>query len=339
MQDLQKMRDEKEALFVKQKEVSQLIGKYITELKQHKQSRDTLTAKVQEGKDERSKINDHIRQHIDEVKKLQGGPITAPAPVSAPQGRGGGYGRNVKPITPGSLKKEIEGIKRTIETAAVSFDKEKELMKLLKEKQKLLDKFSVSTEQKKVITEIDKKLKDLKKGSDDVHEVIQDAAKRSQEEHEAMLILSKKIDELRTQEKQLREQIAPLKEKIKDLSKSLDIPIRKPRGNSGGHHSAHSMQTAKQKKNMAAQVELVREKMQNGEKLTTEDFLILQNASDSDFPVMDDATAGSEANELRRKGKSAPAEVELDEDDDDSDELEIGEIDDLDTDEVPPKKK
>ena len=184
-QELTQLRDGKEALFGEQKELSQNIGGLIQKLKEHKESRDTLTNQVREGKEKRNQINKEIRTLIEEVKKLQG--TSTPSSITSTMPKG---------VTPGKLKKEIEDIQRTIETAAVSFEKEKELMKQMKERKKLLDKFGTQTENRDAIRDVDKQLKVLKKESDDVHDVVQAAAKQSQAEHESMLKLSKEIDGL-----------------------------------------------------------------------------------------------------------------------------------------------
>jgi uncharacterized coiled-coil DUF342 family protein len=315
-ESLQNLRDEKEALFTQQKEVSQKIGEYINKLKEHKKRRDELTAKVQEGKDQRTKVNEEIREYIEQVKKLQSssqGP-TSPVPME----------KGVK-LTPLKLKKEIEGIKRTIETAAVSFEKEKELMKKLKERQKLLDKFATSTDGKKAVHDLDKKLKDLKKTSDDIYDVVQDAAKRSQEEHESMLTLSKDIDDLREVEKKLREQIAPLKDKIKDISKASGeyTPKSKPSSRMGS-----GMQNARPKRNNTVQFDAIKEKMAKGEKLTTADLLMMQNASDGEFSFTGKAVE-----------KQPVVESVDDEQDIIDEELEIPQVDELDEDIAPKASK
>lgn len=257
--ELKNLREQKEKLFTQQKELSGKIGQLIATLKEHKKTRDELTSKVHEGKKKRDEINEEIRKLIDEVKKIQG-------PSDAPRG-----------VSPGRLKKEIDSIQRTIETAAVSFDKEKELMKKLREKQKVLDQFGAKAQNKSQVAEIDKELKKLKKDSDDVHDVVQASAKASQDNHESMLKLSKEIDGLREEETKLREEIAPLKEQIKEKSKALDKyyednNIEKPKRSP----KPRSMKPRVDKEAVAE----VNEKIRTGAKLTTEDLLILQQTDE-----------------------------------------------------------
>jgi len=272
--ELTELRDGKESLFADQKELSQKIGGLISKLKEHKEHRDKLTTQVREGKEKRNQINKEIRKLIEDVKKLQGTSVQSSASSTMP-----------KDVTPGKLKREIEGIQKTIETAAVSFDKEKELMKQLKEKKKLLDKFGTQSENRGAIKEVDKQLKILKKESDDVHDVVQAAAKQSQEEHESMLKLSKEIDGLRESEKAIREKITPLKEKIRAQSKELDGQIKERGGDPTRRYSKQKSTRVQQKSkaDQEAQLAVVQTKLSGKKKLTTDDLLVLQNAKDDDF--------------------------------------------------------
>ncbi|MFT4312551.1 MAG: hypothetical protein ACMXYF_04970 [Candidatus Woesearchaeota archaeon] len=265
------LKQNKETWFQKQREVSEKIVQAINKIKEHKEQRDQLTQFVQDKKDQRNTINEQIKEVITQLKDIKPQSQSQVKKVTLPKG-----------MSFGKLKKEAEQLERAIETAGVSFDKEKQMMKKLKEKKKLLDESKNSYDSARMTGKLGKKLRLLKKESDAIHHEIQDAAKRSQEEHEALLQLAQEVDTLRKDEKIAKESYLKIK---KQLGESTHIP--KPR----------KMENQQMTKRLETQKVEVAEKIKTKRKLTTEDLLVFQTMGTSD--------AGDEAAEKKKKAKDA----------------------------------
>lgn len=211
----------KETLFEIRRIVSQEIKGLFSELKSYKEKRDELTAKVKELKTEREVLNTELKKSIPNQEKI---------PVA-------------------HIKKEIDKMQYYIETTPLSPEKEKAVMKEIKEKEKLLAK----SKQPK----LSPKLEQVKDTSNEVHAKIQDFAKTSQEYHEKIIQISKDIKILKAREKDIHNLFTDAKEKYKSVK---ETPVKKS-------VSARNEETLKERQNE------VEEKIKKKQKLTTEDLL------------------------------------------------------------------
>ncbi|MFT4313218.1 MAG: hypothetical protein ACMXYA_02325 [Candidatus Woesearchaeota archaeon] len=247
--------EKKESLFVEQQTISTQIKHTIDEIKKHRDVRDTFTKKVQEEKKKRNELNAEIKKLITEIKKVQGDTPQVPRD------------RSKKPLTYGRVKKQIQDLQTKMETEALPFDKEQQLMKLVKEKKKLLDQ--VQKTEGSDNSKIGRELSKLKKESDVIHKEIQDAAQKSQEEHEALLSLSKQVDTLREKEKGIRSEIDATKAELKKLRAVVKPPQTRKR-------VSVPRQPTRSDAEIEKRAEVVEEKLKGKKKLTTDDLLALQ---------------------------------------------------------------
>lgn len=275
---LSKLHEEKEALFAKREQVSNKIRSLISNIKGQKIERNTLTDSVKSVKDERDKLNEEIRTRIAELKKLRASaPKTTPASQSSNP-------RDRMRDSPGFLRKQIEKLENDIEHEVMSFDKEQKLMKQIKDMKKKLSEMQSGGEVWDKIRKLSKEVDALKKVADEKHKVIQDAAKGSQAKHEGVLGVSKEIDDLKEQEKKLHEEFLAKKEEYTNLNEEYKKLAgiqsdevhekRKKRQEEEAQEHAQEMKKLAQRR---ADVEL---KLKRGEKLTTEDIIILQSVDD-----------------------------------------------------------
>ncbi|MFW6230521.1 MAG: coiled-coil protein [Nanoarchaeota archaeon] len=263
--ELDKVNEVKEEWYSKKEEFSKEIVQLISEIKKFRKVRDELTKNVKDSKKKRTEMNDIINQKIAEIKGLQ---------EQRAKEQGG------ERINVGALKKELEGIQFKLETQPMSFDAEQKLMKRSKSIKKTLDETDSNSDLNKKIRDLSKEIDELKKEADEVHAAVQKNAKESQEKHEEMITFSKKIDELKVKEEEAykaflehKKHFSEINDKLKDKLKEL-APITKKL-------DAHTMETSdkKQKVQETAIKEKqvsVEEKIQKGQKLTTEDLLVFQ---------------------------------------------------------------
>ena len=113
--ELNSIDDKKESLFNEKNKVSGEIRKLIGTVKSSRAERDRLTKEVRELKEKRAKLSDEIKKKIGEAKKLN----SEKDKVRKKQ--------SIK-ADPYKLKKEIEEMESMIETEAMSFQKEQQLM-------------------------------------------------------------------------------------------------------------------------------------------------------------------------------------------------------------------
>jgi len=274
------LSEQKENAFAKKQAISSQIAQAISQIKEHKTKRDDLTKAVRDKKVARDALNNQIKELIAKLKELT---KDAPAPKVIKRKEGD------KPTSPSLLRKEIDAMKYRIETDGMSFENEQKVMKLIKEKQKLLESMSShlahSAEARALSKEIDK----LKDESDVVHEEIQKMAKASQAEHEAILTLSKNIDGMRVEEKAAQTESASLKATFKEKAAQTGqlveaanaektVKREKRRVDSATKQAEHQQQIKQMIDQQAVEVE---KKIKGKKKLTTEDLLVFQAKNDS----------------------------------------------------------
>lgn len=315
--EMDQLREQKEKLFARQKEISQAIAAKIAGIKEHKQKRDELTKQVKTGKDQRNTLNDQIKQQISVLKtqhpqtspsthvagqsaQSAGQTSTVTTPVDAtsdqnqeptpaePQifGRRPFRPKNVE-TNPMMIRKEIKRMERTIETAGITFEQEQKLMKIIKEKNKQLAKIESERKEHVVSRKMSSELTKLKSDSDVIHEQIQSAAKQSQIEHEALLQLAKDVDELRKEEQVIRTEINELKSKLKVTGIEFDtgkkeqksVPHYARRSRDEDHKIRDVESQKKIARQLEEQLEEVEQKIQKKKKLTTEDLLVFQSST------------------------------------------------------------
>ena len=120
--------------------------------------------------------------------------------------------------SPSRIKQQMEKLEFTIETEAISFTKEREIMKKIKGLRKEYDNCSVLDSFSKKIREVASELSELKKESNIIHRNVQEKAKMSQTMHEEILKLSPEIDKLRSEEKEAFEKFSELKKQFHDAN-------------------------------------------------------------------------------------------------------------------------
>lgn len=238
--DLSKESYEKNALKKELDIIRNKIRDNISSLKSAKSERNALTQEVKTLKEERKKLSESVKENSKTAMER---------------------GKN-----PAFLEKEISKIESVIETTVMSHEKEKQLMKVLKEKKAEL------SELKKKNAALQKFL-DQKKKSDSVHKEMVEKAGKSQERHEKLISSSKEIDELRKKEKELRQKFNEKSKVLKELNEKLQ-PMLLEMGKIGAEARENKNASARQK--LQGKIQAVEEKLKKGGKLTTEDIMVLQ---------------------------------------------------------------
>lgn len=265
---LNKLDNEKESWFKKKTEFSKNIKESIQKIKDNKVKRDFLTQEVKELKLKRDIINKEITSKLSGLAGLKKEKMSLAKSL------------NIK--EPFGIKQDIEKLEFKIETEPMSFDKERSVMKKIKELKKLYASASIIIEVDNKIKETSATIRKTKKEANDIHKPMQEKAKQSQLLHEEILKISGEIDKIKIDEeesfknffdlkKQFNEANAQLKEKLKlmdEVKTSLDKIS----------YERRERKRREQELFLKSKEEEVNEKIKRGEKLTTEDLLVFQKS-------------------------------------------------------------
>jgi len=266
-QRLNILNEQKESCFKKKETISDEIIKSIVQLKEEKKQRDSFTSLVKGHKAERQKIQDSVQKlasdvkvHTDERDKIQS--------------------KNKIDVDPHKIKGQIDMLESKIETEAMPFKKEKELMQIIKDLKK---KYRGAKDIIGVTADLRKSSKILSKSKTEahiLHRKVQKDAQSSQRKHEALIKTSKHIDELRKEEKKAFSEFVKFKKQYVDINKQLKDKLDQLHRLQG---KADAAKKASQKKHKESNLKIqrlkadeVEEKFKKGGKITTEDLLYFQ---------------------------------------------------------------
>lgn len=253
------------------KKQSKLISQIGGEIKSSISKRDALKDKIKDLKEQRNKFNDEIKKMIESSREVMAKKNEI-------------LKKNNIRLDPVAIKQEMDFLEQKIETEAISFDKEKKMMKRineLKKQYKDIEKLGpVFSESHSV----NRQINELKAKADEVHREIQKIAAESQKFHEVMISKSKEIVEVKKTQEDAFNKYKEYAEKFKEVNDKLKAKL-------GGLNKIRedideAKATSRDEKDKITKKKLdtlekeVEEKIKSGKKLTTQDLLVLQ-AQDS----------------------------------------------------------
>ena len=261
--ELNQLNEQKEKWFEKKEKAKKEISEVIKQVRGFRGRRDSLTKQVRELKQKRAGLHAAIKTRVSELNKAR---------ENSP--------KNVKTANPHAITRQIEAMERKIETEAISFEKEKQLMKIIKHKKKEQDEAERKNWFWESVRAASKEASAARKDAESTHKAIQNIAKQSQEMHEQVIALSKKIDGLGNEEKQFFEQFIACKKKFSEANSRLKEKLREI-NESGKLISIKNEVNARRKRQkiedlLKEKEQSVNEKLKSGKKITTEDLLVFQ---------------------------------------------------------------
>ena len=244
--ELNKLDKEKEGFFAQSKENNNKIKALSNEVNRLKKERNDLTDSVKKVKAERDKFNTELKRGIEEFKK------------KAP--------KKEKGINIGFLKKEIKAMDYKIETEGLSFDKEQKLMKIIKEKKKIVVENTGSME---LSHEIDK----VRAKADAAHKQTREKADASQQKHEQVIEKSNLLKELIKKQREINKKCNEYKKKVGEINQRLVSKLQ----DIVSRNKQKPKQHGKPRVDIAGMQQKAEEKLKKGGTLTTDDLLAFQN--------------------------------------------------------------
>lgn len=258
---------EKEEAFGKKDAVTKEISDIIKKVKELKAKRDDLTKQVKSSKEKRKELNDIIVKKIDEVKKVNAEKEAFLKKFGLKE-------------APSRVKEEIDRLEMSIETSGMSFEKEKETMKVIKNLKKRYDETKEINALFEKSRSMSKEIDGLKDDAEEAHQKVQKDAAESQMSHEEMLELSKKIDELKPKEEDAYKKFFELKQKFTEVNNSLKEKLEKLNEAAQKlgveRERGRSERRSREEMIVRSKEEDVMDKIRRGGKLTTEDLIVFQ---------------------------------------------------------------
>jgi uncharacterized coiled-coil DUF342 family protein len=265
--NLNKLNIDKESWFKKKENISNNIRNKIKSVKENRTKRDSLTKKVKELKEKRTDLNEDIKKKISPLVKLRDElkDLTKKSKIKYPQ----------------NTKRVIDAIEVKLETEAMPFDKEKELSKKLNQMKRSLSDASSIIDIQEQIKKLNLRTNSIRKNNNLTHNEIQKLAKESQESHVNLVKNSKEIDELKVREKEAHKKFFGLKKSFNEVNNKLEeklIVMNKIK------IKINKFKLEEEEKNKLKEIVFIKnkeneleEKIKEGKKLTTDDFLVFQD--------------------------------------------------------------
>ncbi|MEA3557744.1 MAG: phosphoserine phosphatase [Candidatus Thermoplasmatota archaeon] len=251
----------------KRDELNAQVKKLLQEANKFKEKRDELNGKVQEMKskrDQRTNEYTSLKSQLDRIKKSK---MSSSDEVSISK-----------------LKKEIHGLEFKQQTSVLEPDKERGLVDRISYIKAKIMKKEKEMEGNEEIRDLVQNVRDAKRNMDDVHNKVNEYADLAQKEHDQMIDRFGKSDKIRkeadrSQEKFVESKIAADQEHkehiemihlVHDLDKIVFGLRQKRRTVERRGQKPQAPSTGK------IEAEKIYEKFKKGEKISTEDLMILQ---------------------------------------------------------------
>jgi len=256
----------KEELYREKRKISSDIHSRIRVAKDSKDKRNNLTEAVKTTKHSKEELEAKLKVLDEEIKNMKEEKTKTLQRIGVSD--------------PMMLKKEIKKLEFKIETEGVTFEKEKELMKVLSKMKKQYESSKAIIDIEHKLSSKFRELRDLSEMMDMTKKIVQVSAKESQKHHVDLIESSKEIDELKKKEDTFESEAAKYKEEMAVVNDELNVKMNRMdelRKVLGENNVKLKEDVEKSNHEILKQKDHdVQEKIKSGKKLTTEDLLILQ---------------------------------------------------------------
>ncbi len=267
---LNKVNEEKEQWFSKKESLKKEVSLLIYEINKIKSSTGKIYSEFEKNKQERDSYNNLVKEQIKNIKGLN-------------QKKSDLVKQYKIKGDPLRVLNIIENLEKKIETEAPSFEKEKEIMKKINALKK---HHSQSSELAKILEEYNKisaQIIDYRKKADHFHSLLNDAYSKNKSESKIISELSKKIRLLRKEQEAAFKKFLEFKKEFSNVNNELKIrllqmnQLRKEENAKKQNKMQQKQQLIKSA--LDEKIKTIEEKIKSKKKLTTDDFLVFQKNS------------------------------------------------------------
>ncbi len=275
---LNELNSKKEEWFNKKEELNKKISELVNVLKNANPEVISRKSKEAELKKKRDECNKKFREHLEQSKGLV-------------KGRENLREKFGKGANPHSLKERLEKLEYSIETEVLSIEREKSLMRQIKEIRKNLEENEDTGDFKSQMGEISQNLNEAKEQADKYHQELKELVNKNKKEFKEYIINSKKVNELKKEQRQAFKKFIEFKTEFSKLNSQLKVllkesgelpPKRKkqPRKRRDKTQDIKKIQESfvDSAKIIEEKVKEVEDKIKKKKKLTTKDLIAMQGA-------------------------------------------------------------
>jgi len=265
--ELNRIDNEKESWFRKKESLKKEISKFVREVKETKHSKDVSNVEIKKLREERDNYNKRVRELISRIKELNKNKLEF-------------IKKNKVNFDPEQIKKEIDRLEFKIETEAFTMNKEKSVMKQIKDLKKIYEQ---NLGLKRIIDEmskIDKEIKENKAKSDELHKKIRELIGKSDPNYEKFKHESIKINNLRKEQQDAFDKFIEFKNNFLKIQGELQKKLIESNEINKQLDEISAMDKAKREAKEEAELQqrekLIEEKLLTKKKLTKDDLIMLQ---------------------------------------------------------------
>jgi uncharacterized coiled-coil DUF342 family protein len=250
------------------------VKKLLQEANRFKEKRDELNGKVKEEKKVRDSLTKEYTSHKAQLDKMKKSRMSSNDEVSI-----------------GKLKKELHGLEFKQQTSVLEADKERVLIERISFIKRQIKKKEKEMEGNEEIRDLIQQVREAKKKMDDSHHLVNEYADLAQKEHDQMIERFTQSDKIRKEADESQEKFVESKVKadeehkrhielihlVHDIDKIVfglkqrrKVSERRPGKAQSQQGSAQAQTSGK------AEAEKIYEKFKKGEKISTEDLMLLQ---------------------------------------------------------------
>ncbi len=240
--------------------VRELLGK----ASEHKTERDRLNEEVKAAKAQRDKWNRRVAELLDEMNRIKRRKVP----------RGG--------VPLDKLKRDLRGLEFRQQTSVLAVDKERDLVEQITQLQEGIEKREKELQGDSDVVAQQQKIDEAKEKAEAFHAEVGQKAEEAQVHHDAMVSLYEEGDERRREADKAQEEFIKTKMVAdEEHQKHIDF-IRQVHDYDKIIHGirAKAVQARFRKEEVSAKREAkeIYERFKKGEKLSTEDLMILQKS-------------------------------------------------------------
>jgi uncharacterized coiled-coil DUF342 family protein len=249
----------------KRDELNAQVRGFVAKAAEHRQGRDELNLKVRESKGEREKWNRKVSDlgaRIEQVRRESSQKVEGP-PIER-------------------LKAERRALEHKQQTTALTPAKEKELIAQISAIERTIRDREKKAENDPRVKDLVAELKVAKETAEAAHKTVNESADAAQREHDAMVALYENADRVRAEADEAQQKFLEFKALADEEHKKHVELIRQVHDYDKIIISIRERTKAEKKEkdevDTKRQVEEIYERLKAGEKLSTEDLMILQKA-------------------------------------------------------------
>jgi len=248
-------------------ELNAEVKELIVQVREQRDIREQMNELVREKKSTRQEANGKVKEIKSKLDTSRG--------FSETDGQRGGR-RGQRPVTPHSLKRELERLEREFEMGRHTGKNEKKVMKRMKEISAQLKQMNSFDDTNDDLKSLREELKVALAEQEEAHEEVQTAANAAQDAHELMLQWNKEVDKQRDKAESCHRELRKSKKEADKAHHLYIVSLRCLHSINDMLGSMAGIETGKGKPGARVEVQDLMSKLMSGDTLSTEELMQLQ---------------------------------------------------------------